>query len=70
MAETTEKLVFVKQLAGEEDLIFGLGSVAQVREGETVTITMINASSIPYDSNRSVKDVLDELLANAGNGGA
>lgn len=58
-----DKQIFVKQLAGEEDLLFGLGTTAQVREGETVTITLISAASIPYDSTRSVKDVLDELLA-------
>ena len=69
MATTTDdnKLIFVKQLAGQEDLMFGLGTTAQVREGETVTITLINADSIPYDSTRSVKDVLDELLAAVGN---
>jgi len=62
--ETTADLdIFVKQLAGAEDLLFGLGATAQVREGETVTISFINAATIPYDSTRSVKDVLDELLA-------
>ena len=67
MATTTdEKLIFVKQLAGEEDLVFGLGQVAQVREGETVAISMINAASIPFDSTRSVKDVLVELLNELG----
>lgn len=58
-----DKVIFVKQLAGAEDLLFGLGSTSQVREGETVAINFINASTIPYDSTRSVKDVLDELLA-------
>ena len=58
-----EKIIFVKAQAGVEDLMFGFGTTAQLREGETTTITLINASNIPYDSTRSVKDVLDELLA-------
>jgi hypothetical protein len=65
MAETTDEvqLVFVRQKAGEEDLTFGFGSEQQIREGENVIISMINAASIPYDSTRSVKDALDELFA-------
>lgn len=66
MADTNtdeEQLIFVKQKAGVEDLMFGIGSVAQVREGENVTINQISAADIPYDSTRSVKDALDELLA-------
>ena len=58
-----EKLIFVKQLAGAEDLLLGIGSTAQIRNGENVSIEMINASNIPYDSTRSIKDVLDELLS-------
>lgn len=60
--ETDETLVFTRQVAGAEDLIFGFGSESQVRDGNNVVVTYINASSIPYDSTRSVKDVLDELL--------
>ena len=64
MADIAEDIkIFVKQKAGAEDLLFGLGTTAQVREGENVTINLINADTIPYDSTRSVKDVLDELLA-------
>ena len=67
MATTTEdtpKLVFARQLAGAEDLIFGFGSTAQIREGENVTITFINADTIPYDATRTIKQALDELFAN------
>jgi len=68
MADTTEtdteQLVFSRQVAGAEDLVFGFGSMAQIREGENVTITLINSSNIPYDSTRSVKQVIDELLVN------
>ncbi len=56
-------LVFVKQVGGAEDLLFGFGTVMQFREGEAITITQINAANIPYDESRSVKDVLDQLLA-------
>jgi hypothetical protein len=53
-------------LAGAEDLVFGFGNIAQIREGSTVSVTKINAALIPYDNTRSVKDVLDLLVANAG----
>ena len=55
--------IFVKQPAGVEDLLLGLGSTSQVRQGENVVITYINAHNIPYDSTRSIGDVLDTLLA-------
>ncbi len=67
MAETLitdeGKIIFVKQLAGAEDLMFGFGSVSQVREGDNTTINLINAHTIPYDATRSVGDVLDFLLS-------
>ena len=62
--EDTEKLVFSRQQAGAEDLIFGFGSTSQIREGENVSISFINAGTIPYDSTRSVSQALDELFAN------
>ena len=64
--ETVEEtLVFTRQIAGAEDLIFGFGSISQIREGENTTISLINSNTIPYDNTRSVKDALDELFANA-----
>jgi len=68
MAATDEngKVIFVKQKAGVEDLMLGFGSVSQVREGDNVTINLINAHSIPYDNTRSVGDVLDFLLSHHG----
>jgi len=70
MATTSEentitKLVFTRQIMGAEDILFGFGSSAQIREGKNSTIAAINAATIPYDSTRSVKQVLDELLANS-----
>ncbi len=58
-----KKLVFVKQLSGAEDMMFGFGTFMQFRQGEGITISKINASHIPYDTTRTVKDVLDQLLA-------
>ncbi len=60
--ETDDTLVFTRQIAGAEDLIFGFGSTAQIREGESVTITLINADTIPYDNTRTIKQVIDELI--------
>jgi len=60
--EEQETLVFTRQVLGAEDVIFGFGSIAQIREGENVTISLVNASHMPYDSTRSVKDALDELF--------
>jgi len=37
-----------KALIGEEDIIFGEGSVTQTRGGSSVSINKINADSIPY----------------------
>jgi len=61
--DTTEVLVFTRQIAGAEDLMFGFGSTAQIREGANVTISLINSATIPYDNTRSVKQVIDELIA-------
>ena len=58
------KVVFTRHVAGTEDLIFGFGSVSQIRGGDNVIVTMINADTIPYDTTRTVKQALDELFAN------
>jgi len=60
--ETSETLVFTRQIAGAEDIAFGFGSIAQIREGKNVTITLVNSGVIPYDSTRSIKDAIDELF--------
>jgi len=57
-----EQLVFNRQLGGAEDLIFGFGSESQIRDGDTTIVTYINSAHIPYDSTRSVKQVVDEIL--------
>ncbi len=50
-----------RQLAGLEDLLFGVGTVEQNRQGETVVITKINASNMPFDGVNSLQDKIDEI---------
>jgi len=64
VTEALPKVVFTRHVAGAEDLIFGFGAVSQIRGGDNVVVTMINADTIPYDNTRSVKQALDELFAN------
>ena len=56
-------LVFTKQIGGVEDLQFGFGSITQIRNGQTVVISLINAETIPYTDTDTVKSILDKLLA-------
>ena len=63
---TETKNVYVKQKIVEQDIEFGLSKTIQIRAGQRVEGAQINASSIPYDANRSVGDVLAQLLDNAG----
>ncbi len=67
MAETTDqKNVYVKQRVVAQDIEFGLTKVIQIRAGQRVEGTQVNASTIPYDANRSIADVLKQLLDKAG----
>ena len=58
-----EDVVFVKQLGGVEDLSFGFGTVMQIRNGQSVTISLINADTIPYSDTESVSSIIDKILA-------
>lgn len=57
-----------KQLAGEQDLLLGQGTVEQNRGGQNYDIKKINAGSIPYtgepgDSGyQSTKDIIEIIL--------
>ena len=66
MAEYTDEFIFVKDRIGSEDLLFGFDTTQQIRDGEFVTISKINAESIPYrkldGTVVSVKAALDELF--------
>jgi len=65
MAEVTDELLFVKDLIGAEDMLFGEGEVQQIRDGEVVKVTQINAETIPYRTPTgeliTVKAALDYL---------
>lgn len=63
---TTVKNVYVKQKIVAQDIEFGLSKVIQVRAGQRVEGQQISAFSIPYDADRSIGDVLAQLLDNAG----
>ncbi len=56
-------LRFTRQLGGAEDLSFGFSTLTQVRNGQVVTISEINANAIPYTPNKSVKNIIDDILA-------
>ncbi len=57
------EVVFIKQLGGVEDLQFGFGTVTQIRNGQSVVISLINADTIPYDTTDTVKTILAKILA-------
>lgn len=67
MADATDDLIFVKDLIGKEDILFGEGEVQQIRDGELVLVTKINAGSIPYRTPEgdliTVAEALDFLYA-------
>ena len=54
--------VYVKQKIVVEDMEFGLAKVIQIRSGQRIEGSQVNAHSIPYDASRSVGDVLEQLL--------
>ena len=62
---TTDEFIFVKDRIGAEDLLFGFDTTQQIRDGEFVTVSKINAESIPYrkaDGTKiDIKAALDEL---------
>ena len=58
-----DDLTFIKQLGGVEDLQFGFGTVMQIRNGQSVTVSLINADTIPYSDADTVKTIIDQILA-------
>ncbi len=53
---------FIKQLGGAEDLMWGLGSVTQIRNGQAVVVTKINAETVPFNQVDSVKTIIDKII--------
>lgn len=58
--------VYVKQKIVLEDIEVGMHKVIQIRAGQRVEGSQLNAGNIPYDASRSIADVLKQLLSNAG----
>lgn len=56
----SEKVNIEKNLAGVEDLTFGVDVEQQSRNGETVPVTQINAANMPFDLSRSLQEAFDE----------
>ena len=60
-----DEVIFVKNLIGSEDVLFGMGTEQQIRDGEIVVITRVNADSIPYRKANgemiTIAGALDEL---------
>jgi len=65
MATDIDQLVFIKNLIGAEDLFLGYKSEQQIRDGDLVGITAINAHTIPYKKptgeETTIGDLLDDL---------
>lgn len=55
------KVEINRQLLGLEDQLFGVGTVTQLRNGEAVVVTRINAANLPFDETMSLKQVIDSL---------
>ena len=47
-----------KELAGVEDLALGMGSVSQVRNGTSMSITQLNGNHIPFDTSTSITSAI------------
>ena len=66
-------VVFIANLAGQEDLLLGYDTATQVRDGEIVSITPVNAHSIPYRKIdgviTTIGDVMDEFFRAQNQGG-
>lgn len=50
-----------RQAAGLEDLLFGVGTVEQIRQGTVVTVTKINANNLPFNETQSLAEALTPI---------
>ena len=72
MAGQDVEYVFVTNKAGLEDIDFGYGTTQQIRDGEIVEITKVNAHNIPYTGTgnyATIGEALDYLLSQGANNG-
>ena len=71
MADTDTK-IYIKQIVVAQDVSFGIGTEAQVRNGINVNGDKINSNHIVFNSpdspyhGKTVTEVLDILLASTG----
>lgn len=59
-------VVIGKELAGVEDILFGMTTVIQTRQGIAYSITMLNSSHVPHSDTESIGehfDFTDDKLA-------
>jgi len=66
MADIVEKHVYTKHRIGAQDINFGIGTEIQIRNGKRVEVKWVDSSDIPYEQGKSVKEILDELVAKVG----
>lgn len=55
------QIEFQRNLIGQEDILFGFGTVNQIRGKTPVTVTKLNSSVIPYSAEQSLHDKFVEL---------
>lgn len=53
------KVEVTKNLIAVEDMLLGVGTVKQMRGGQEVQVTKINAGNFPYDDEVSLKEKAD-----------
>ncbi len=58
----TKKIVVERNLAGLEDLLFGVGTEMQVRDGLEVPVTKINAKNLPFDELSNLGEILGAII--------
>jgi len=50
-----------KAPGGVEDLTLGMGTETQIRRGQAIQITQVNADKIPYSETQSTTDKIDQI---------
>lgn len=54
-----------RQLLGMEDLLIGIGTVAQTRSGQQVVVTKINTGDLPYDGVSTLGEKVNQVTVKA-----
>ena len=58
-----QKINVTRNKLGLEDLLFGVGTVNQTREGQTLAVTKINAANLPFDETQNLAQRLEDIDA-------